>query len=101
MSETDYVTRSEYETRHSELRTEMIGLRASDDSLRRDVMSRFDVFAAKMETASEVTNKKIEALDAKIGESRDAGWKIATMSLLNLVAGVVMGYLAHLLPFTK
>src|SRR6266566_7374312 len=92
---TEYITRSEYETRHSELRAETIGLRTSDDSLRRDVMSRFDVFATKMEAISEATNKKIEALDAKIGESREAGWKLATMSLISLVSGVVLEYLAH------
>jgi len=54
-----------------------------------------------MEAISEATNKKIEALDAKIGESREAGWKLATMSLISLVSGVVLEYLAHLLPFTK
>lgn len=90
MSDSDYITRSEYETRHSELRTEMIALRASDDTLRRDMTTRFDTF-----------DSKLDALDAKISAAQTSGWKLATISMINFVLGGGLVALLSYLHFPR
>ena len=86
----DYITRSEYETRHSELRTEMIALRTSDDVLRRDMTARFDTF-----------DNKLDALNAKVDNARVSGWKLATVSILNFVVGGGLVALLSYLHFPR
>jgi hypothetical protein len=76
MSVGDYITRSEYEARHSELRTEMLRLNSTTDAIRSDIQARFDVMATKL-----------EKMDDKIDNSRVAVWKMLAVSVVNFVLG--------------
>lgn len=97
----DFITRSEYETRHSELRTEMISLRAADDTVRRDMLSKFDQFGEKIEKQGEELKKQIEVLDGKIVSSRAGGWKLVALSLINFMVGAGSAWLVHILTFGR
>ena len=91
---TNYITRSEYEARHSELRTELIRLGTEHDShfkwvvgenekMRNDVQTKFDMLSAKLDTAS-------------VGV-----WKIVTASVINFMLGGGLIALLNYLHFPR
>lgn len=91
---TNYITRSEYEARHSELRTELLRLStehdahfkwvvAENDKMRTDVQAKFDMLAAKLDTAS-------------VGV-----WKIVTASVINFMLGGGLIALLNYLHFPR
>ena len=91
---TNYITRSEYEARHSELRTELLRLStehdshfkwvvAENDKMRADVQAKFDVLAAKLDGAS-------------VGV-----WKIVTASVINFMLGGGLIALLNYLHFPR
>lgn len=91
---TNYIQRSEYEARHSELRTELLRLStehdshfkwvvAENDKMRTDVQLKFDVLSAKLDTAS-------------VGV-----WKIVTASVLNFMLGGGLIALLNYLHFPR
>src|SRR5215469_7681484 len=94
---TNYITRSEYEARHSELRTELIRLSSEGDThfrwvveenekMRKDVQAKFDALSAKLDAAQET-----------IDSARINGWKLVAVSLINLlVGGGLVGALNYL-----
>ena len=76
----DFITRSEYEARHAELRTEVIRLGTEHDNhfkwvvdenekMRKDVQAKFDILSAKIDSAS-------------VGM-----WKLVAASILNFMLG--------------
>lgn len=91
---TNYITRSEYEARHAELRTELIRLNTEHDShfqwvvtenekMRKDVQAKFDVLSAKVDAA---------------GASL---WKIVAIAILNFMLGGGLIALLNYLHFPK
>lgn len=93
----EYITRSEYETRHSELRTEMLRLATNDDVIRKETQARFDLFAEKMDNSFKATNDKIDRLDDLVSKAGSNGWKTTALALINLGIGVAAGYAIHFL----
>lgn len=90
----DFITRSEYEARHSELRTELIRLSSENDShfkwavnenekLRQDIQVKFDVLAAKVDSAG-------------VGM-----WKLVTASIVNFMLGGGLIALLNYLHFPR
>ena len=94
---TNYITRSEYEARHSELRTELIRLSTENDSyfkwavtendnLRKDVQMKFD-------TLTSMINAQAKLIDAV----RISAWKLLAVSALNfMLGGGLIAFLQYL-----
>ena|SRR5258708_38709419 len=91
---TNYITRSEYETRHAELRTELIRLNTEHDThfkwvveentkMRNDVQVKFDVLSAKVDAAG-------------VGM-----WKLVAVAVLNFMMGGGLIALLNYLHFPK
>lgn len=96
MSVGDYITRSEYEARHAELRTEMLHLSATTDAIRTDIQSRFDILTAKIEKLDDNQTAKLEKMDDKIDSGRVAAWKLVALSAVNfLLGGGVVSFLQY------
>jgi len=87
MSVGDYITRSEYEARHAELRTEMLHLGATTDAIRSDIQARFDLLTAKIEKFDDAQTAKLEKMDEKIDSAQVAAWKVVALSAANFIVG--------------
>lgn len=94
---TNYITRAEYEARHSELRTELIRLStendtyfkwvvAENDTLRKDVQAKFD-------TLTNMINAQAKIIDA----GRVSAWKLVAISVINfMIGGGLIAFLNYL-----
>lgn len=90
MADSDSITRTEYETRHSELRTEMLSLRAEDATLRKE-----------MTTSITILDGKIDSLSKKLDDARVSSWKLISFSLINFLLGGGIVAVLNYLHFPK
>lgn len=77
---TNYITRSEYEARHAELRTELIRLSTEHDGYFKWVVAENDALKKDVQA-------KFEALSSKIDTARVSAWKLVAVSALNFMLG--------------
>ena len=77
---TNYITRSEYEARHSELRAEVIRLSTEHDS-------HFKWVVAENEKMRNDVQTKFDILTSKIDSARVSAWKLIAISALNFMLG--------------
>ena len=98
---TNYITRSEYEARHSELRTELIRLSSEHDShfkwvvtenekMRNDVQVKFDILTTKIDSQA----KSIDSAGVGV-------WKLVTASVINFMLGGGLIALLNYLHFPR
>ena len=84
---TNYITRSEYEARHSELRTELIRLSTENDTYFKWVVGENDALKkdvqAKFDTLTSMINAQAKLIDA----GRVSVWKLIAISCLNFMLG--------------
>jgi len=76
----------------------MIRLGSVDDNLRRDMTDKLDAFSNKMDLQNNNLMKQIGDLNDKLDKSQTSGWKLVALSLINLIVGVSVGYIAHYIP---
>ena len=91
---TNYITRSEYEARHSELRTELIRLNTEHDSHFKWVVSENEKMRNDVQT-------KFEILTSKIDAARVSAWKLVAISAINFMLGGGLIALLNYLHFPK
>ena len=76
----DFITRSEYEARHSELRTELIRLSSENDT-------HFKWVVAENEKIRQDVQAKFDILVAKINSATVGAWKLVAVSMVNFMLG--------------
>ena len=77
---TNYIQRSEYEARHSELRTELLRLSTEHDSHFKWVVAENDKMRTDVQT-------KFDVLSAKLDAAKLSPWKLIAVSLINFLLG--------------
>lgn len=76
----EFITRVEYETRHSELRAELLKLDAEQTQNFRSIQEQTERDRKDIQT-------KFDLLKDKLDKATVSVWKLITVSLINLVAG--------------
>lgn len=90
MSVGDYITRSEFEARHSELRTELIRLSTENDA-------HFNWVVNENEKIRKDVQIKFDSLVEKIDSARVSTWKAVALSSVNFIlGGGLVGLLTYL-----
>lgn len=75
----EYITRSEYEARHAELKAEFLNL------------------SSDVKTNQKETLAKLEILSNKLDSARASNWKLIAMSAINfMVGGGLVAFLSYL-----
>ena len=91
---TNYITRSEYEARHAELRTELIRLNTEHDSHFKWVVAENEKMRNDVQTKFEILSGKVDAAGASL-------WKIVAIAILNFMLGGGLIALLNYLHFPK